>query len=173
GTYSDMSLEVRGALEPWHVLGEEGAPGGTARYVDSSLERVQLRATNLDDHHVVVCGGQQLPLAATGTRGEKVAGVRFRAWQPGACLHPTIGVHTPLVFDLVDTRTGRALGGCRYHVSHPGGKSFDTMPVNSYEAEGRRHARFEAQGHTPGPIAVPAAQISPDYPHTLDLRLFS
>ncbi len=173
-TYEGITLELRQALEPWHVMGEQGIIGGTARYVDSSLERLQIKAEGLtDNRHVVLCGGQRVPLAPTGMNGEGVAGVRYRAWQPPMCLHPTIGIHTPLVFDILDTWTGRALGGCRYHVSHPGGKYFDTVPINAFEAEGRRHARFEPRGHSPGPLQLPPEVRNPDYPATLDLRLFS
>ncbi|MGD1869155.1 MAG: DUF2126 domain-containing protein [Neomegalonema sp.] len=171
-TYGDVTIELRGALEPWHVLGEEGVVGGTARYVDSSLERLQVKIDGADDRHVVVCVGQRAPLSPTEVRGQQVAGVRYRAWQPSASLHPPIGVPTPLIFDLLDTWTGRSVGGCRYHVAHPGGKFFDTMPVNAFEAEGRRHARFEAQGHTPGPMATPPEHRNPASPTTLDLRLF-
>lgn len=170
-TVDGVTVEVRQALEPWHVLGEEGAVGGTARYVDSSLERVQVKCNGLvPSRHVLMCGGQTVPLAPTETAGEGVSGVRYRAWQPPSALHPTIGIHSPLVFDVVDTWSGRSLGGCRYHVFHPGGKSPETFPVNSNEAEGRRLARFEAIGHTPGTLVAPAPYLNPEYPNTLDLR---
>jgi uncharacterized protein (DUF2126 family)/transglutaminase-like putative cysteine protease len=168
----NVTLELRQALEPWHVLGEEGAQGGTARYVDSSLERVQVKVAGIgNDRFVVTCNGRSLPLSPTGTFGEEVAGVRFRAWWPPSALHPTVGPHVPLAFDIVDTWTGRSVGGCRYHVSHPGGRNFELFPVNSYEAEGRRLARFESFGHTAGPMKPAPASRNPDYPMTLDLRL--
>ena len=167
----DVRLELRTALEPWHVLGEESGAGGTVRYVDSSLERVQVKASGLiGERFAVTVGGVRVPLQPTGTNGEAVAGVRYRAWQPPECLQPTIGVHAPLVFDLVDTWNHRSLGGCTYHVTHPGGRSYDTFPVNSYEAESRRLGRFFRQGHTPGPVTVRTPAPSPDFPYTLDLR---
>lgn len=165
-----VGLELRQALEPWNVLGEESTAGGTARYVDSSLERVEARVTGLDGtRHTVTCNGHRLPLTPTGTNGEAVAGVRFRAWWPPSSLHPTIGLHVPLTFDIVDEWTGRSVGGCRYHVSHPGGRNFDVLPVNAFEAEGRRLARFEEMGHS---AAKPAKSVGvhPDFPLTLDLR---
>jgi uncharacterized protein (DUF2126 family) len=165
-------FELRAALEPWHVLGEEGAPAGTVRYVDSTLERLQVKATGLiNSRHVLTCNGRAMPLTPTGRVGEYVAGVRYRAWSAPSSLHPTIPVHAPLVFDLVDTWMNHSMGGCQYHVAHPGGRAHEDFPVNAYAAEGRRLARFVAMGHTPGEIKVKAEARNPNFPFTLDLRV--
>ncbi|MGH8816616.1 MAG: DUF2126 domain-containing protein, partial [Achromobacter pestifer] len=166
-----IHLELRGALEPWHVMGEEGSSAGTVRYVDSSLERVEIRVSGLNDNrYVVTVNGRALPLQPTGRVGEYVAGVRYKAWAPPSALHPTIPVHVPLTVDIVDTWNQRSLGGCKYHVAHPGGLNPESFPVNSYEAESRRLARFEKIGHTPGRMDVAPAVVGREFPFSLDLR---
>jgi uncharacterized protein (DUF2126 family) len=188
----DMEIELRWAVEPWHVLGEESGSFGTARYVDSSVERLQVKVSGMtQERYVLSCNGRRVPLVGTGRQGESVAGVRYKAWAPPSGLHPTIGVHTPLVFDLIDTWNGRSIGGCTYHVSHPGGRSYETFPVNAFEAESRRGNRFDTTSYTQGaytprpevdavreffphydpkPMSPPAEESPGEYPYTLDLR---
>ena len=169
-----VSLELREALEPWLVLGEQSGPGGTTRTVDSSLERMQVLVRGVSSgRYTVTCNGHTLPLTSTGRVGEIVAGVRFRAWPSPEGFHPTIPSHVPLTFDIVDTWNGRSIGGCRYHVTHPGGRNFQVLPVNALEAESRRLARFEAMGHSPPGTPPKAARVHPDFPLTLDLRQFA
>jgi uncharacterized protein (DUF2126 family) len=170
-TSGGLVLELRQAIEPWHVMGEEATLGGTARYVDSSVERVEVKTGGMtDDRYVVTCNRRRVPLHPTETNGEFVAGVRFRAWHPPSALHPTIPVQAPLVFDVVDRWNERAIAGCTYHVAHPGGRAFDLLPRNGFEAESRRAARFQAFGHTPGTRDVPEPEPNREFPFTLDLR---
>jgi uncharacterized protein (DUF2126 family) len=166
-----ISVELHAALEPWHVLGEESAGQGTARYVDSSVERLQVMVRGLPgDRYVVACNGRLVPLHPTGEQGTFVAGVRFKAWNPPSSLHPSIGVHAPLVFDLVDRENQRSIAGATYHVSHPGGRNYDTFPLNANEAEARRGARFVGHGGTQGRMLLHTEKSHPDLPFTLDLR---
>jgi uncharacterized protein (DUF2126 family)/transglutaminase-like putative cysteine protease len=198
--FKDVELSLRTAIEPWNVLGEEMSSSGTARFVDSSVERIELKATGLTgERYAVLCNGMRVPMANTGTKGEYVASVRYRAWQPPSALHPNLGVDTPLVFDIFDLWNGKSVAGCTYHVYHPGGRAYDTFPVNSFEAEGRRVSRFYNENHTQG-VYTPKEEISteirryilekeqdtnervvitpkiiepdPEYPHTFDLRKY-
>ncbi|HEY0798697.1 MAG TPA: transglutaminase family protein, partial [Candidatus Baltobacteraceae bacterium] len=168
--YDGVKLDLRGALEPWNVMGEEGILGGTVRYVDGSVERLEVTISGYTPgrHHVLV-NGRRVPLTATAADAA-IGGVRYRAWRAPHALHPTIAPNAPLTCEIWDAYTARSLGGCTYHVAHPGGRNYERFPVNAYEAEGRRLTRFEPMGFTPGTFTPPPLSVNSDFPHTLDLR---
>lgn len=176
--FDRVEIELRGAIEPWYTLGEESTATGMARYVDSSVERLQVRTVGADrQRHVVTCNGYPVPMVATDNPDVQVGGVRYRAWQPPSALHPSISIDTPLRFELIDLATGTSRGGCTYHVGHPGGRAYDVPPVNAVAAESRRGSRFEAHGFTSGRIDLDdlrekQARQSTDVgaPGILDLR---
>jgi uncharacterized protein (DUF2126 family) len=167
-------LTLRSAIEPWYVLGEEPGSAGTARYVDSSVERLELLVDGLEaSRYRLLCNGHPLPMHPTGTSGQYVAGIRYRAWQPPRCLHPTIGIHHPLTFELYDSHQSLSVGGCTYHVVDPGGRGTERFPINSFEAESRRATRFEKVGFTGQRFDLPETSIPnsvTSYPFTFDLR---
>lgn len=170
-TTRDMQLDVHSAIEPWHVLGEESSGQGTSRYVDSSVERIQIKTRGIDNaRYIVTCNQRRVPLLKTDTQGQFVAGIRYKAWAPWSALHPTVPIHTPLTIDIVDTQNHKSIAGCTYYVSHPGGRNYDTFPVNANEAEARRVARFSSLGHTQNTLNVADESPHPDHPYTLDLR---
>jgi uncharacterized protein (DUF2126 family) len=163
-------VEIRNAIEPWHVLGEEATQAGTARYVDSSVERLELRAIGLPPERYVVTVNDAIVPLRDATRDVRVGGVRFRAWCPPHALHPHIGIHHPLRIDIVDTWAKRAVAGGAYHVWHPEGRAFDAAPLTRVEAAARRAQRFTVEGPTPWPIQARACEPHPEQPYTLDLR---
>jgi uncharacterized protein (DUF2126 family) len=166
-----MHLEIKQALEPWHVMGETGAIGGTVRYTDSSVERLQVKLKGADlSRYTVTCNQREVPLTQSPISESAVAGVRFKAWQAPLAMHPVTPVDAPLTFDIYDKWSNRAIGGCVYHVAHPAGRNYETFPVNGNEAEARRLSRFQAHGHSPNVYTMLGGSSHPDFPLTLDLR---
>jgi uncharacterized protein (DUF2126 family) len=168
----EVELELRHALEPWNVLAEETTSGRTARAVDSSFERIQVNVSGFttEFRYVITCNGRRVPLYSTGETGVSVAGVRYRARQLSAVLHPTIPVHAPLIFDIIDRWKGHSIARCAYHVGSADGRAYTARPVNATEAEDRRRKRFQISGPPPGLMAAPEEETNPIFPMTLDLR---
>ena len=171
-TNDGVTLELRQALEPWNVLAEETSSGGTGRSVDSSLERLQIKLTglSLDSRYIVTCNGRKVPLHPTGEVGEMIAGVRYRARRLSASLHPTIPVHTPLTFELIDSRQSVSVGRCTYHAGPPHGAAHTSRPSNAAQARERRLERFQVSAPSFDTVRTPVDEVNPVYPMTLDLR---
>ena len=166
-----MQLSLRKALEPWHVLGEESSNSGTSRYVDSSAERIEIMINGfVPERYAVAANGYKTPMRATGTSGEFVGGVRFKAWDPASAMHPTAAATPKVTIDVVDQHNDKSVFGCMYFVSHPGGMAYEHFPVNAREAQARRLSRFWPQGHSQGTLRVAEPIPSPEFPYTLDLR---
>ena len=168
-----VELELRHALEPWNVLPEETVSGRTVRSVDSSLERIQVKLSGQlqESRYVVACNGRHVPLQRTHENGVAVAGVRYRARKLSVTLHPTIPVHAPLVFNLIDRFNERSIGQCTYYVAPPDGRLYTNLPQDAAEAAQRRLERFQVNGSVPVPMAAPPEESNPNFPWTLDLRL--
>lgn len=167
----NVLLTLKTALEPWPVMGEALACGGMSRAVDATVERLEVKTQGLiPERQILTCNGRRIPLSPTQEGNTHVGGVRFKAWTAFSSLHPELPTHAPLVFDIIDTEHERSIGGCTYHCAHPGGRNYETYPINENEAEGRKLARFESMGHTPGPIEIPPHEINYEFPYTLDLR---
>lgn len=166
-----MELELRHALEPWHVMGEDLYQGTVSRAVDSSVERLQIKVSGFDSKYALTCNGYKVPLRRVTEGSDYIAGVRYKAWQPPSGLHPTLPVSTPLIFDVVEQSSGYSLGGCTFYSAHPGGRSYETVPINENEAESRCRAKFSKLGHTSGKIVPKELPCSGEFPMTLDLRL--
>jgi uncharacterized protein (DUF2126 family) len=119
---------------------------------------------------VVACNGRKVPLAPAGESGEAVAGVRYRARRLSTALHPTIPVHSPLLFDIIDRWKDRSIGRCIYYTGPPDGHTYTVRPANAREAEERRLERFQESGHNLDPMVAPEQESDPTFPLTLDLR---
>ncbi len=167
-----VEVELRSALEPWNVLAEDSISGSTVRSVDSSLERIQIKLSGqtAKSRYVVACNGRRVPLHPTGTSGESIAGIRFRARKLNAALHPTIPVHSPLTFDLIDTWRNASVARCTYHAGRPGGELYPSRAADAEEAAARRRERFIVSTPPAGPISAPASESNPVFPMTLDMR---
>jgi len=175
-------LELRAALEPWPVIGTMDG-GGASRPVDNSMERIQVMLTGavgdrpqreaLGDRYAVLCNGHRVPMRSTGTAGDYVGGVRFRARSTQTAPHPALAPHAPLVFQVLDTWQQTFLGGAIYHVQPPSGEPDQTLPESFEEARSRLTERFVPLQRGTFPDTIPPLILHPDTPMTLDLRLVS
>ncbi|MGI9212205.1 MAG: transglutaminase family protein, partial [Methylococcaceae bacterium] len=135
-----ITLEMRSAHEPWPILAEEVTASGVARFVDSANDRVQIEVFGITPgRHILACNGRRVPLQPTATQGHCIAGIRYKAWNPVATLHPTVPPVYELAFDLIDTWTDKVLGGFTYsppRPTPPGPVATPTCPPPEPEASG-------------------------------------